>query len=57
MAANADARASLVTVRAARPAAALICTAHSIPTRMADASQYREQLRESARLIAEQVSV
>jgi ferrochelatase len=35
----------------------LICTAHSIPTRMADASQYREQLHESARLVAERAGI
>jgi ferrochelatase len=31
----------------------LICTAHSIPLAMAARSQYREQLRESARRVAE----
>jgi protoporphyrin/coproporphyrin ferrochelatase len=33
----------------------VIFTAHSIPTSMASASRYVEQLRESARLVAEQV--
>jgi ferrochelatase len=35
-----------------RAAARLICTAHSIPTPMAERSRYREQLAESARLVA-----
>jgi protoporphyrin/coproporphyrin ferrochelatase len=35
--------------------ARLIFTAHSIPTSMAASSQYEQQLRESARLVAEQV--
>lgn len=48
-------------VRAARsrlasdlaPHARLVCTAHSIPAAMAERSLYREQLAESARLVAE----
>jgi ferrochelatase len=36
-----------------RGAARLVCTAHSIPLPMAESSRYREQLRESARLVAE----
>ena len=40
-----------------RPAARLIFTAHSIPLPMAEQSQYREQLRESSRLVAERVGV
>lgn len=40
-----------------RPAARLIFTAHSIPLRTAEQSQYREQLRESSRLVAERVGV
>lgn len=35
-----------------RSRARLVFTAHSIPLRMADASRYREQLAESARLVA-----
>ena len=35
-----------------RSQARLVFTAHSIPTAMADASRYREQLTESARLVA-----
>jgi ferrochelatase len=35
-----------------RGAARLVCTAHSIPLAMAERSRYREQLRESARLVA-----
>jgi ferrochelatase len=34
--------------------ARLVFTAHSIPTRMAETSRYEQQLRESARLVAEQ---
>ena len=37
---------------AARGAARLVFTAHSIPISMADRSRYREQLQESARLVA-----
>jgi ferrochelatase len=37
---------------AVRAAARLVCTAHSIPQRMADESRYREQLLESSRLVA-----
>ena len=36
-----------------RSRARLICTAHSIPVPMAAASRYEDQLRESARLVAE----
>jgi protoporphyrin/coproporphyrin ferrochelatase len=38
-----------------RSRARLIFTAHSIPTPMASLSRYEQQLRESARLVAEQV--
>jgi ferrochelatase len=38
-----------------RDAARLVFTAHSIPTPMAEASPYREELTESARLVAEAV--
>jgi ferrochelatase len=34
-------------------AARLVCTAHSIPLPMAERSRYREQLRETARLVAQ----
>ena len=52
-------------VRAALPAlpaglhgaARLVFTAHSIPMPMADASRYREQLLESARLVSEQAGM
>ena len=40
-----------------RAAARLVFTAHSIPLPMADASRYREQLTESARLIAERSGI
>ena len=40
-----------------RAAARIIFTAHSIPVPMAETSRYREQLRESARLVAEKVGV
>lgn len=40
-----------------RAAARLVCTAHSIPTRMAEQSRYREQLCTSARLVAEQAGI
>jgi ferrochelatase len=40
---------------ALRERARLIFTAHSIPERMADASRYREQLRESAEKVAKRV--
>ena len=36
-----------------RGAARLVCTAHSIPTAMAEQSCYRQQLLESSRLVAE----
>jgi len=38
-----------------RDRARLVFTAHSIPTTMASASRYEQQLRESARLVAEHV--
>lgn len=38
-------------------AARLVFTAHSIPQPMAEASRYREQLRESARLVAERAGI
>ena len=41
----------------ARAVARLVFTAHSIPTEMARASQYERQLRESARLVAEQTGM
>jgi ferrochelatase len=41
----------------ARAVARLVCTAHSVPVPMADASLYREQLLESARLIAGKAGV
>jgi ferrochelatase len=41
----------------ARSAARLVFTAHSIPVPMAEASRYREQLQESARLVAEHVGM
>ena len=51
-------RAALTRLPAIRRGAArLVCTAHSIPLPMADASRYREQLLESARLVAEQAGV
>jgi ferrochelatase len=40
-----------------RPAARLVCTAHSIPAPMAAASRYEEQLRESARLVAKEAGM
>lgn len=40
-----------------RPDARVIFTAHSIPTRMAERSQYREQLTESARQVAASAGV
>lgn len=40
-----------------RDAARLILTAHSIPLGMAESSQYREQLQETARLVAERAGV
>jgi ferrochelatase len=40
-----------------RAAARLVFTAHSIPLPMAEASRYREQLMESARLIAERTGI
>lgn len=47
-------RAALAQVPPPRRAAArLVFTAHSIPTAMADACRYREQLQEAGRLVAE----
>ncbi len=40
-----------------RSAARLVFTAHSIPTSMADASRYAEQLRESGRFVAAKLGV
>ena len=40
-----------------RSAAQLVFTAHSIPIAMADASRYRDQLQESARLVANAAGV
>jgi ferrochelatase len=40
-----------------QPAARLVCTAHSIPLPMAERSRYREQLLESARLIAKEAGM
>ena len=37
---------------AVRSSARLVCTAHSIPASMAERSRYREQLQETARLVA-----
>ena len=46
-------RAALDTLPASvRGAARLVCTAHSIPTKSADASRYREQLQASCALVA-----
>ena len=40
-----------------RPSARLVCTAHSIPMPMAECSRYREQLLETARLVAEEAGM
>ena len=40
-----------------RGRARLVCTAHSVPVSMADRSRYREQLHESARLVAERAGM
>jgi ferrochelatase len=40
-----------------RADARLVCTAHSIPLPMAERSRYREQLRESARLVAQEAGM
>jgi ferrochelatase len=40
-----------------RGGARLVCTAHSIPQRMADESRYREQLVESSRLVAKKAGM
>ena len=42
---------------AVRASARLVCTAHSIPLPMAERSRYREQLAESARLVAAEAGV
>jgi ferrochelatase len=42
---------------AARSAARLVCTAHSIPLSMAERSRYREQLEETARLVAREAGM
>ena len=42
---------------AVRSSARLVFTAHSIPTRMAEASRYREQLNESSRLVADKAGI
>jgi ferrochelatase len=42
---------------ALQPRARLVFTAHSIPLPAAEASQYREQLEESSRLVAERVGI
>ena len=42
---------------AVQAAARLVCTAHSIPLSMAECSQYREQLRETARLVAQDAGI
>ena len=47
---------ALATIpRGRREAAHLICTAHSIPVSMAQTSDYEKQLRETGRLVAEQL--
>lgn len=40
-----------------RGAARLVCTAHSIPMSMAESSRYRQQLLESAALVAQQAGI
>jgi ferrochelatase len=40
-----------------RGAARLVCTAHSIPVAMAERSRYREQLQETARLVAREAGI
>jgi ferrochelatase len=40
-----------------RSAARLVCTAHSIPLPMAERSRYREQLQETARLVAHEAGM
>ena len=40
-----------------RPSARLVCTAHSIPLPMAERSRYREQLEETARLVAREAGM
>ena len=51
-------RAALARLPADRRATArLVCTAHSVPVPMAESSRYREQLLESARLVADQAGM
>ncbi len=40
-----------------RSTARLVCTAHSVPTSMAERSRYREQLATSARLVARETGI
>lgn len=40
-----------------RSSARLVCTAHSIPLSMADRSRYREQLQDTARLVARDAGI
>ena len=40
-----------------RAGARLVCTAHSVPVSMAERSRYREQLQETARLVAEEAGM
>ena len=42
---------------AVRSSARLVCTAHSIPLSMAERSRYREQLEETARLVAREAGM
>jgi ferrochelatase len=42
---------------AVRSSGRLVCTAHSIPLSMAERSRYREQLEETARLVAREAGV
>ena len=42
---------------ALRSSVRLVCTAHSIPTPMAERSRYREQLQETARLVARSAGI
>jgi protoporphyrin/coproporphyrin ferrochelatase len=51
-------RAAVERLPASRRAdARLVCTAHSIPMPMAERSRYREQLAESARLVAQEAGI
>jgi len=49
--------AQLKLPEAVRSSARLVCTAHSIPLPMAERSRYREQLEETARLVARAAGV